>query len=159
MRTRIHNDKEQVFCDWRRRFVRLTPEEWVRQNVLHLLVDTYHYPMTRIGVEVSITVAGLHKRCDAVAYTADMQPIMLIEFKAESIALTQKVLDQAAVYNRRLHVPYLFLSNGKQSIVMHLNDSQCTYLDHIPTWQELTTDTPQPAQPATDTQNMQKPAN
>lgn len=137
MRTRIWNDKEQVFCTWRRRFVRLTPEEWVRQQILESLETHYGYPHSLIAVEVPIKVGELQKRCDAIVYDRTLRPLMLIEFKAEQVPISQAVLDQAAVYNRKLNVPYLLLSNGKQSVVAHVLQSQYEYLNEIPLWKQL----------------------
>ena len=116
MRTRLYNGKEQIFCEWRHRWVRLTPEEWVRQQILHRMVEEYGYPASLIAVEKAITVGEAKKRYDAVVYDTTMQPLMLIECKAETVPLTQKTLDQAVTYNRKLNVPYLLLCNGPQSI-------------------------------------------
>ncbi len=116
VRTRLYNGKEQIFCEWRHRWVRLTPEEWVRQQLLHHLVEQADYPASLIAVETAITLGEAKKRCDAVVYDHQMNPLMLIECKAETVALTQKTLDQAVTYNRRLNVPYLLLHNGPQSI-------------------------------------------
>lgn len=137
MRTRIWNDKEQVFCAWRRRFVRLTPEEWVRQQVLASLETQCGYPHSLIAVEVPIKVGELQKRCDAIVYDKTLRPLMLIEFKAEQVPISQAVFDQAAVYNRKLNVPYLLLSNGKQSVVAHVLQNQYEYLNEIPSWKQL----------------------
>ena len=122
LNTKDINGKEYVFCAWRRRWVRLTPEEWVRQQFLHRLVDDYHYPAGRIGVEVAIAVGEAKKRCDAVVYDEQLQPLVLIECKAEHVALTQRTLDQAITYNRQLRVPYLFLHNGPETIVVQLDE-------------------------------------
>ena len=122
MRTRIYNNKEQIFCEWRHRWVRLTPEEWVRQQLLHRLVEQYGYPASLIAVETAITVGEAHKRCDAVVYDNTLQPLMIIECKAESVPLTQKTLDQAITYNRKLNVPHLLLYNGIQAIYVNGND-------------------------------------
>lgn len=121
MRTRVSNNKGQIFCEWRHRWVRLTPEEWVRQQLLHSLVEQLNYPASLIAVEQAITVGAAKKRCDAVVYDNTMQPLVLIECKAETVALTQKTLDQAVTYNRQLNVPWLILHNGIQSIVVHLD--------------------------------------
>ena len=121
MRTRINQNKEQIFCEWRHRWVRLTPEEWVRQQLLHRLVEQLNYPSSLIAVEQAITVGAAKKRCDAVVYDNTMQPLVLIECKAETVALTQKTLDQAVTYNRQLNVPWLILHNGIRSIVVHLD--------------------------------------
>ncbi len=137
MRTRIRDNKEEVFCRWRRRYVRLTPEEWVRQQVLQSLEDNYGYPHSLIGVEVSIEVAGLQKRCDAIVYDRALRPLMLIEFKSEVVSLTQAVFDQAAVYNHHLCVPYLMLSNGQSSIVAQVSSEGYEYMKEIPLWSQL----------------------
>jgi len=122
MRTRVSNNKEQVFCEWRHRWVRLTPEEWVRQQLLRRMVNEGAYPASLIAVEQAITVGEVHKRCDAIVYDSAMQPLMLVECKAETVPLTQKTLDQAIVYNRKLNVPYLLLCNGVQTIFVNGND-------------------------------------
>lgn len=139
MRTRISDNKEQIFCEWRHKWVRLTPEERVRQQLLHHMVEQYGYPKALIGVEVPIKVgAGIEKRCDAVVYTNSLQPQILIEFKAEQVTITGEVLDQAAVYNTAVHAPYLILTNGKQIVVAHISpDNQITFLNRIPEWRQL----------------------
>ncbi|MEE0921444.1 MAG: type I restriction enzyme HsdR N-terminal domain-containing protein [Paludibacteraceae bacterium] len=138
MNIRTQNGKQYVLCAWRRRYVRLTPEELVRQTTLQLLVDEYGYPHNLIAVEVPIEVAGIQKRCDAIIYNQHMQPLMLIEFKAPSIHLTQEVFDQAAIYNRTLHVPILMLCNGRESIVAQIHATQYQFIDHIPAYNILT---------------------
>ena len=132
MNIRTQNGKQYVLCAWRRRFVRLTPEELVRQTTLKLLVDEFNYPSNLIAVEVPIMVAGKPKRCDAIVYNKEMQPLMLIEFKAPTVLLTQEVFDQAAIYNRFLHVPYLFLSNGKQTIIAEVKETEYCFLNNVP---------------------------
>jgi hypothetical protein len=137
MNIRTQNDKQQILCAWRRKYVRLTPEEHVRQTILHALEDNFDYPHGLIAVEVPIEVAGLKKRCDAIVYNQQLQPLMLVEFKAESVPITQQVFDQAAIYNRRLNVPYLMLSNGKDTIIAEVKETTYQFLDHIPTFENL----------------------
>ena len=138
MRTRVFNGKEQIFCAWRHRWVRLTPEEWVRQQLLHRMVEQLGYPASLIAVEVAITVGEVHKRCDAVVYDRAMQPLFLIECKAETVPLTQKTLDQAITYNRKLNVPFLLLHNGPQSIFVTLNpDGTNHYAQRCPGYTDL----------------------
>ncbi len=127
MKTRIINNKDYVFCEWRRRFVRLTPEEYVRQTFLTRLVSDYGYPKERIAVEVPL----LDKRADAIVYNAQLQPQIIIEFKAETVPLTQKTLDQAAIYNHQLHVPYLILHNGPTTMVARI-EPELEFLTAIP---------------------------
>ncbi len=139
MRIKQEQGKEWVFCDWRKTYVRLTPEEWVRQHFLHLLVEQYAFPMSFIGVEVSIRVGDAQKRCDAVVYDRQLQPTVLIEFKAEQVALTQKTLDQAVTYNRTLGVPYLILHNRRQTIMAEIRGEEVRFLQEIPAWNTIDT--------------------
>ena len=134
MRTRVFNGKEQIFCEWRHRWVRLTPEEWVRQQLLHRMVSELDYPASLIAVETAITVGEAKKRCDAVVYDRLTQPLMLIECKAETVPLTQKTLDQAVTYNRKLNVPYLLLCNGGQTICIDGNNH---YSQRCPRYTDL----------------------
>lgn len=122
MKTRLLNNKEQIFCEWRHRWVCLTPEEWVRQHLLHHMTEQLDYPASLIAVETAIMVGDAKKRCDAVVYNRQMIPLMIIECKAETVPLTQKTLDQAITYNRKLNVPYLLLYNGVQTIFVNGNN-------------------------------------
>ena len=151
MRTKLINNKDYVLCSWRRRWVRLTPEEWVRQHFLDRLTTDFGYPHELIAVEVPLATAsstlgsvpphlggaGGGLRADAIVYDKQMQPLMLLEFKREDVALTQRVLDQAAVYNRQLHVPYLILSNGPETIIARVHPDRFDFLPAIPTWTQL----------------------
>lgn len=137
MNIRTQNGKQYVLCAWRRKYVRLTPEELVRQTTLKLLEDEYGFPHGLVGVEVPIEVAGLKKRCDAIVYNQQMQPLMLLEFKAPTVPLTQEVFDQAAIYNRHLQVPYLMLCNGQNSIVAQVLEKQYQFLPVIPIYSKL----------------------
>lgn len=138
MKTRVFNGKEQIFCDWRHKWVRLTPEEWIRQQLLHRLVEQFGYPASLIAVEKAITVGKANKRCDAVVYDRQMRPLMLIECKAETVPLTQKTLDQAITYNRKLNVPYLLLHNGPQTILVHISaEGQTQVLPTLPAYSQL----------------------
>lgn len=117
--------------------MRLTPEEWVRQHFLSRLTTDFGYPHELIGVEIPFRVGDVPKRADAIVYSRSMQPLVLIEFKREDVAITQRVLDQAAVYNRQLHVPYLILSNGPETIIARVHEDRFEFLSAIPTWMQL----------------------
>ena len=106
----------------------------MRQQLLHQMVEQLGYPASLIAVETAITVGEAKKRCDAVVYTTAMQPLVLIECKAETVPLTQKTLDQAITYNRKLNVPYLILHNGPQTICVHGNN---TYTTGLPRYTDL----------------------
>lgn len=137
LRTRVYNNKEQVFCPWRRRWVRLTPEEWVRQQVLRQLVEDYSFPFSRIAVEHAIRVGEAARRCDAVVFDSTLTPLCIIEFKAESVPLTQRVFDQVAVYNRRLRVPLGIVSNGPRTIAYRITSAGYSFLPAIPSYPDL----------------------
>ena len=109
----------------------------MRQTTLQLLVDKFDYPHHLIAVEVPIVVAGKPKRCDAIVYNQQMKPLMLIEFKAPTVQLTQAVFDQAAIYNRHLNVPLLLLCNGVSSIVAEVQPTAYSYLNQIPNYTVL----------------------
>ncbi|MBR3959287.1 MAG: type I restriction enzyme HsdR N-terminal domain-containing protein [Bacteroidales bacterium] len=114
-------DGDKIFDPVRRRWVRLTPEEWVRQQTIEMLHERYGYPLELMQVEAAITLNGLTKRCDIVVYGRDVKPWMIVECKKEGVALSQKVVDQACRYNLVLKVPYLLLTNGKQIICLLVN--------------------------------------
>ena len=128
------NGKDYILCAWRHRYVRLTPEEWVRQQFLHTLVEQYGYPESLIAVEVQLATK---RRADAVVYTKELQPLVLIEFKSEQVHLTQQVLDQIAIYNRQFAVPYLILCNGPEVVVAQVQENKITFLQNIPEWTQL----------------------
>jgi hypothetical protein len=137
MNIRTQNGKQYVLCAWRRKYVRLTPEELVRQTTLQLLVDEYGYLSNLIAVEVPIIVANKPKRCDAIVYNNQMRPLMLIEFKAPAVPITQEVFDQAAIYNRQLNVPYLMLCNGQNSVVARVHETKYEFAEFIPNYTSL----------------------
>lgn len=137
MKIKTVGGKQQVFCEWRKRYVRLTPEEWVRQQTLSWLETEYHYPHSRIAVEQSIQVGETQKRCDAVIYNDSLKPVCIIEFKAETVALQQKVFDQVAVYNRALQVEYFYVCNGTNGYFCKVNEQGYDFLTEIPTYEIL----------------------
>lgn len=134
---RDHHDC--VFDILRRRYIRLTPEEWVRQHFVHFLIHHKGYPQGMLANEVSLSLNQTSKRCDTVLYGLDAQPRMIIEYKAPHIELTQRVFDQISRYNIVLHVPYLIVSNGLQHYCCHVDYAQNSYrfLRDIPRYEEL----------------------
>lgn len=109
-----------MFDPVRRRWVALTPEEWVRQCTILRLHEGYGYPLEVMQVEGAITVNGMTRRCDIVVYN-DGRPWMIVECKKSDIPLTQKVCDQACRYNTVLQVPYLLLTNGRQEVIIEID--------------------------------------
>lgn len=108
-----------MFDPVRRRWVALTPEEWVRQHTI-LRLHAAGYPLEVMQVEGAIALNGMTRRCDIVVYD-DGHPWMIVECKKCEIPLTQKVCDQACRYNTVLRVPYLLLTNGRQEVIVEVN--------------------------------------
>ena len=133
------NGRPTVFDPLRRRFVALTPEEWVRQHFVNYLVHHLHYPAGLMANEVELTVGDKHMRCDTLLYNKDMQPQMIIEYKAPHIALSQKVFDQITAYNLLLHVDYLVVSNGMEHLCcqMDYDNRRYVFLHDIPDYNQL----------------------
>ena len=96
---RKQNNRLFVFDTQRKRYVALTPEEWVRQHFVHYLTDCLGYPAARLAVEHQIALNGMKKRCDAVLFDTDARPLLIVEVKAPTVPITQAVFDQVAVYN------------------------------------------------------------
>ena len=139
LRTEKTEGSLKVFDPLRRRHVRLTPEEWVRQHFTSFLIHHKGYPAGLLGNEVSLTLNGMSRRCDSVLYGLDRQPRMIIEYKAPTVTLTQKVFDQIWHYNMVMRVEWLIVSNGLQHIVCHLDKEKGTYtfLAEVPDYNRL----------------------
>ena len=122
------SDKKYLIYDqWRKKFVALTPEEWVRQHFLHFLVNNLHFPAGLLAVEQILEVNGMQKRCDAIAYTPAAEPLAIIELKAPHVELSQEVFDQVAIYNSRLQVDCFFISNGLEHYACHTDHGSTSY--------------------------------
>ena len=130
IQVRENEGRREVFDPVRRRWVALTPEEWVRQCLILSLHNDYGYPYELMQVEGAISVNGMTRRCDIVIYN-DGHPWMIVECKQPNVALTQKVCDQACRYNTVLHVPYLLLTNGRQAVTVPV-DWQNGRLEQMP---------------------------
>lgn len=130
---------EEILDTQRKKYVRLTPEEWVRQHFVHFMINTLGYPAGRIGNEVPIRVGQLEKRCDTVVWDAEMNPLMIVEYKAASVEITQGVFDQIARYNMALRVRYLMVSNGLQHYCCRLNQEtgRFEFLRQLPHFEDL----------------------
>ena len=131
--------KRTIFDFLRRKYVALTPEEWVRQHFTHYLTTHKGYPKGLMGNEVELHVGEKRLRCDTVLYNKQGQPQMIIEYKAPTIQIQQKTFDQISVYNLLLHVDYLLVSNGLQHYCCKMDyDSQkYLFLKDIPNYQNL----------------------
>jgi len=131
--------KQQIFDFLRRKFVALTPEEWVRQHFTHYLVEYKGYPKGLLVNETQLRIGDKQLRCDTVLYNKVMQPQMIIEYKAPTIQIQQKTFDQIAAYNLLLHADFLVISNGLQHYCCQMDYEQRSYrfLTEIPDYTVL----------------------
>lgn len=138
---RVERQGERIYIwdELRRKMLRLTPEEWVRQHFVHYLIGQLGYPPKLLMNEVALTVAQTKKRIDTVLYDRQLRPQMLIEYKAPEVPLSEAVLAQALRYNYALRVPYLVLSNGIKHIAYHIDYQKQSYriLEEIPHYKDL----------------------
>ncbi len=131
--------KREVFDVFRKRYVALTPEEWVRQHFLHWLVAHKDYPVSLIAVESHLMYNQMPRRADAIVYDRHGKPLMIIECKAASVTLNRDVFDQVARYNAPFGVPFLVASNGLTHYCC-LHDRKAEkwlFLEDVPAYAEL----------------------
>jgi len=126
-------NKPYIFDIIRKKYVKLDPEEWVRQHFIHYLINN-SYPASLIKIEAGHQFNFMQKRTDIVAYDRDINPFLLVECKSPDIQLSQKVFEQAANYNRSLKAPMLAISNGLQHFFSHIDFKNGSYqmLDNLP---------------------------
>ena len=131
--------KLHVFDVLRRKYVALTPEEWVRQQFVHFLIGQKGYPAECIGNEVPINLNGTKKRCDTVVYGGNAQPTMIVEYKSPQVEITQQVFEQVSRYNIKLRVKWLIVSNGLQHYCCQIDYESGTYqfVEDIPSYDDI----------------------
>ncbi|MCE2675886.1 MAG: type I restriction enzyme HsdR N-terminal domain-containing protein [Sediminibacterium sp.] len=123
--------KDQIFDPFRKSWVLLTPEEWVRQNLLQYLVQNLQYPASLIAVEKEIKLGELSKRFDIVVYKNEL-PWMIIECKEAKVALNEKTMLQILQYQQVLMAQYLFMSNGHETLGAKIESGKLQALQNFP---------------------------
>ncbi|MEZ5146536.1 MAG: type I restriction enzyme HsdR N-terminal domain-containing protein [Bacteroidales bacterium] len=138
-RIQIVEGKQKIFDQWRKKFVVLTNEEWVRQNFIRFLVEDKNFPDSLIAIETGLKVVKRNKRTDAVVYSRSGRPIAIVECKAPEIELNEEVFDQIIRYNMTLQVPYLMVTNGLIHICCMLDYESYSvkYLREIPNFNSI----------------------
>lgn len=128
-----------VWCIIRKKLLKLTPEEWVRQHTIHYLLNEKNVPLGLMASEYSLSINGLTRRCDIVVFNADKTPILIVECKATEVEINEKVLHQIAHYNFKLNTSFLFLTNGLIHVTCKINrvEETLSYLKDLPNFQEL----------------------
>ncbi|MGY5850289.1 type I restriction enzyme HsdR N-terminal domain-containing protein [Salegentibacter sp. F14] len=135
-RFKNNQNKIAVFDELRKKFVVLTPEEWVRQHCIRFLIENKNYPKSLINAEKQLKLGKLVKRYDLIVYNSDGSIFLIVECKAPGVKITQDTFDQIARYNLSLQAEYLMLSNGLEHYYCQMDYEQETYifLKELPQW-------------------------
>lgn len=139
LRTTSEQGVTKVFDPLRKKWVVLTPEEWVRQHFTAWLQSEYHYPAPLISNEIGIEVNGTRKRCDTVVFRREGTPLLIVEYKAPEVNITQAVFDQIVRYNMQLHAEYLIVSNGMNHYCCKIDYNRNSYhfIPVIPDYRDI----------------------
>lgn len=129
----------QIFDPLRGKYIVITPEEWVRQHFVAFLINHKGFPAGLMANEVSLSLNGTSRRSDTVVYTSSAKPLVIIEYKAPSVKISQKTFDQIIRYNMVFQAPYLIVSNGLNHYCCYINLKNRSYefLSDIPSYQDL----------------------
>lgn len=139
LKTTTDGDKELILDSLRRKYVALTPEEWVRQNFVSFLINHKGFLAGLMNNEVSLIQNGIKRRCDTLVSDKFGKPLMIVEYKAPNVEITQKVFDQIVRYNYVFKAKYLVVSNGISHYCCVINYEQGNYsfLKEIPYYSDL----------------------
>ena len=128
------NNIELIFDAFRKRWIVLTPEEWVRQNILQYLTETKRYPAKLIAIEKEISLGELKKRCDIVVYDRNASPWMIIECKEMNTPINSKTLEQVLRYHITLPAKYLVITNGSYCFGFEKREGHFFEIDEMPVY-------------------------
>ena len=130
---------ETIYDSVRKKWVALTPEEWVRQNFISYLIFEKKYPRSLIRHEETIQSFNKIKRCDAVIYSSEIEPLLILECKAPYVKINEKTFSQIAIYNAALKAPFLMVTNGLDHYCckINFNDKSFSFLGEIPEYSQL----------------------
>ena len=133
------NGKLYIYDPLRRKNVTLTPEEWVRQHFVNFIVTEKSYLPELIANEVSINVNSTAKRCDTIVYDNYLKPLIIIEYKAPEVTISEDVFEQISRYNSILKVPYLIVSNGITHYCCKIDYQTMNYsfMSDIPSYHDI----------------------
>ena len=134
LKTKLVEGTTQVFDAVRKKYLVLTPEEWVRQHFIHYLNSKKKYPLGLMGVEKMVKYNEQSTRADIVLYTNEGKPNMIVECKAPKVKITQDAFNQIAKYNFKLRVDFLVVTNGMQHFccAMDYENNKITFLKEVP---------------------------
>lgn len=135
-RIRQTDGHAEIYDPLRSRFVALTPEEWVRQHFVNFLTAHCGYKAALMANEVALHVGEKTVRADSVVYSKSLVPRMIVEYKAPTVAITEKTFHQALAYNSLLHVEFLAMSNGINHVYCRIDYAQQSFcfMKEPPAW-------------------------
>jgi type I site-specific restriction-modification system R (restriction) subunit len=138
-RIKEEKEKKYIFDEIRRRFVLLTPEEWVRQHVIKFLIYVKNFPLPLIAIEREFIQHRLKHRYDLLIYDRKGNPLMIVECKAPGVEINQNAFDQAGRYNIKHRAPYMLISNGLKHYCCEINleNKQYKFLQEIPDFENI----------------------
>jgi hypothetical protein len=138
-RIKTKEGKDFIFDALRKKFVRLTPEEWVRQNFVQFLISEKKYSVSLIAVEVVVKVNNNPQRADLVVFDRSGNPVLVAEFKAPEVKISQQTFDQIVRYNMQLKVKFFIVSNGLEHFCCSINymDNSYAFLPEIPDFSDV----------------------
>lgn len=122
------NNRLEIWDDVRKKWVILTPEEWVRQHFLHYLLGHLNVPIILIRIESGMRYNRLRKRTDVIAFNRQMKPWLLVECKAPQVAITNETCEQAGVYASKQRIPFIALTNGLDHYFFVFSPEEQQYL-------------------------------
>lgn len=130
---------DKIYCKVRRKYVALTPEEWVRQNLIDLLTDNYGYVLSRMKVETGFQISGKDYRADVICYNKKGNPYLIVECKSPDVKLNQATLNQIGIYNIAQKTDFLLITNGLEFLVFQTDfaNNKILQIQSIPTDQQI----------------------
>jgi len=131
--------RKYIFDGVRKKYIQLTPEEWVRQNFVQFLIQEKKYPESLISIEMFFKINKLMKRSDIVIFNKQGNPVVIVECKSPGVKISQDTFDQIASYNMKFKVDYLIVTNGinHYCCMMDSMKNKYTFINEIPTFEEL----------------------
>lgn len=137
--TRDNDGGVKVYDRLRGKAVALTPEEYVRQHFVNYLINAKGYRQSLMANEVSLRLNGTARRCDTLVYTRELRPLVVVEYKAPDVVISQKTFDQIARYNSVIRAPWLIVSNGiSHYCCRYMTETgEYRFMRDIPAWKEL----------------------
>ena len=133
-KTKEENSKRYIWDNLRKKWILLTPEEWVRQNFIAYMIQIKHYPSEMIAVEKAVQIGELKKRFDIVVFQK-MKPWIIVECKEPGVSLNNLVFEQLSRYNMSLSGSYLFITNGNYTKGWCVKEGVFKEIDYLPDWE------------------------